>query len=159
MVHKWRAEEDAILVGKNTAAYDDPRLDVRDWVGKNPVRVLLDSQLNISMDLNLFNRKIPTLVFNSIQNLSKENLEWIKVPQITPQTVLQDLHSRKIQSLIVEGGSQVLHHFIETGLWDEARVFTAPIAFEKGISAPALNQNPSETLSIGTDRLDLYYHG
>jgi len=159
LVHKWRAEEDAILVGKNTAAYDNPRLDVRDWVGKNPVRVVLDSQLNLSMDLNLFDRKIPTLVFNSIQNLSKKNLEWIKVSQITPQAVLHELHSRKIQSLIVEGGSQVLHHFIETGLWDEARVFTAPIVFERGISAPTLNQNPSETLSIGIDRLDIYHHG
>ncbi len=159
LVHKWRAEEDAILVGKNTAAYDNPQLDVRDWVGKNPVRVVQDSKLNLLMDLNLFDGKIPTLVFNTIQNLSKKNLEWIKVSQITPQAVLQELHSRKIQSLIVEGGSQVLHQFIETGLWDEARVFTAPIAFEIGISAPTLNQNPSETLSIGIDRLDIYYHG
>lgn len=159
LVHKWRAEEDAILVGKNTAAYDNPRLDVRDWVGKNPVRVVLDSKLELSKSLNLFDQSIPTLVFNTVKPKSEENLEWIHLPQITPKAILQELHSRKIQSLIVEGGSQVLRQFIESGLWDEARVFTASAQFERGISSPILNQNPSETLSIGTDRLDIYYHG
>jgi diaminohydroxyphosphoribosylaminopyrimidine deaminase/5-amino-6-(5-phosphoribosylamino)uracil reductase len=159
LVHKWRAEEDAILVGKNTAAYDNPRLDVRDWVGKNPVRVVLDSKLELSKSLNLFDQSIPTLVFNTVKAKSEENLEWIQLPQITPKAILQELQSRKIQSLIVEGGSQVLRQFIESGLWDEARVFTASAQFERGISSPILNQNPSETLSIGTDQLDIYYHG
>jgi diaminohydroxyphosphoribosylaminopyrimidine deaminase/5-amino-6-(5-phosphoribosylamino)uracil reductase len=159
LVHKWRAEEDAILVGKNTAAYDNPRLDVRDWVGKNPIRVVLDSKLELSSELNLFDQSIPTLVFNALKSDNKDNLAWIKLPEITPETVLKELHSRKIQSLIVEGGSQVIHQFIQSGLWDEARVFTAPTQFRRGISAPRLNQNPSETLSIDTDRLDIYYHG
>jgi diaminohydroxyphosphoribosylaminopyrimidine deaminase / 5-amino-6-(5-phosphoribosylamino)uracil reductase len=159
LVHKWRAEEDAILVGKNTAAYDNPRLDVRDWVGKNPVRIVLDSKLELSHELNLFDQSIPTLIFNTVKSGTKDNLEWIHLPQITPEAILEELHSRKIQSLIVEGGSQVLRQFIESGLWDEARVFTASAQFERGISAPKLNQNPSEILSIGTDRLDIYYHG
>lgn len=159
LVHKWRAEEDAILVGKNTAAYDNPRLDVRDWVGKNPIRVVLDSKLELSSELNLFDQSIPTLVFNALKSDNKDNLAWIKLPEITPETVLKELHSRKIQSLIVEGGTQVIHQFIQSGLWDEARIFTAPTQFRRGISAPRLNQNPSETLSIDTDRLDIYYHG
>ncbi|MBC6365466.1 bifunctional diaminohydroxyphosphoribosylaminopyrimidine deaminase/5-amino-6-(5-phosphoribosylamino)uracil reductase RibD [Algoriphagus sp. AK58] len=159
LVHKWRAEEDAILVGKNTAAYDNPRLDVRDWVGKNPIRVVLDSKLELSGDLNLFDQSVPTLIFNTVTAKTKENLEWICLPKITPETVLKELYSRKSQSLIVEGGSQVLSQFIESGLWDEARVFTASTRFDRGISAPILNQNPSETLTIGTDRLDIYYHG
>lgn len=159
LVHKWRAEEDAILVGKNTAAYDNPRLDVRDWVGKNPIRVVLDSKLELSSEVNLFDQSIPTLVFNALKSDNKDNLAWIKLPEITPETVLKELHSRKIQSLIVEGGSQVIHQFIQSGLWDEARIFTAPTQFRRGISAPRLNQNPSETLSIDTDRLDIYYHG
>jgi diaminohydroxyphosphoribosylaminopyrimidine deaminase/5-amino-6-(5-phosphoribosylamino)uracil reductase len=159
LVHKWRAEEDAILVGKNTAAYDNPRLDVRDWVGKNPVRVVLDSHLELSKDLNLFDQSIPTLIFNGIKNETIENLEWIRLPEINPKAILKELYSRKIQSLLVEGGGQVLSQFIQSGLWDEARVFTSQSIFEKGIFAPTLNQNPSETLSIGTDRLDIYYHG
>lgn len=159
LVHKWRAEEDAILVGKNTAAYDNPRLDVRDWVGKNPIRVVLDSHLGLPKNLNLFDQSIPTLIFNTVKSESIENLEWIRLSEINPEVILKELHSRKIQSLIVEGGSQVLSQFIESGLWDEARVFTAPTRFDRGISAPILNQNPSETLSIDTDRLDIYYHG
>ena len=159
LVHKWRAEEDAILVGKNTAAYDNPRLDVRDWVGKNPIRVVLDSHLGLPKNLNLFDQSIPTLIFNTVKSESIENLEWIRLSEINPEVILKELHSRKIQSLIVEGGSQVLRQFIESGLWDEARVFTAPTRFDRGISAPILNQNPSETLSIDTDRLDIYYHG
>lgn len=159
LVHKWRAEEDAILVGKNTAAYDNPRLDVRDWVGKNPIRVVLDSRLFLPKGLNLFDHSIPTLVFNTLKSETEENLELIQFPEITPETVLKELHSRKIQSLIVEGGSQVLTQFIQSGLWDEARIFKAQTRFGRGISAPELNQNPSETLSIGTDRLDIYYHG
>lgn len=159
IVHKWRAEEDAILVGKNTAYYDNPRLDVRDWVGKNPIRIVLDSKLELPEKLNVFDQSIPTLVFNTIKTEGKENPNWICVPTITPAAILQELHARKIQSLIVEGGSQVLHQFIQSGLWDEARVFTSLNKFERGIPAPVLNQNLSETHSIGTDRLDLYYHG
>lgn len=159
LVHKWRAEEDSILVGKITAAHDNPRLDVRDWVGKNPIRVVLDSKLELTSDLKLFDQSIPTLIFNTVKNESRENLTWIRLTEITPETVLNELHSRKIQSLIVEGGSSVLHQFIQSGLWDEARIFTAPSRFNRGISAPRLNQNPTETLSIGTDRLDIYYHG
>lgn len=83
LVHKWRAEEDAILVGKNTAAYDNPRLDVRDWVGKNPIRVVLDSKLELSSELNLFDQSIPTLVFNALKSDNKDNLAWIKLPEIT----------------------------------------------------------------------------
>jgi diaminohydroxyphosphoribosylaminopyrimidine deaminase / 5-amino-6-(5-phosphoribosylamino)uracil reductase len=159
LVHKWRAEEDAILVGKNTAAYDNPRLDVRDWVGKNPLRVVLDSKLELPKELNLFDQSIPTLVFNTVKTEAKENLNWICIPELTPAAILQELYARKIQSLIVEGGSQVLHQFIEVGLWDEARVFTSPNKFDRGIPAPLLQQNPSETISLSTDRLDLYYHG
>jgi diaminohydroxyphosphoribosylaminopyrimidine deaminase/5-amino-6-(5-phosphoribosylamino)uracil reductase len=159
LVHKWRAEEDAILVGKNTAAYDNPRLDVRDWVGKNPVRIVLDSKLELSQELNLVDQSIPTLVFNTVKSKAEKNLEWILLSQINPETILQELNSRKIQSLIVEGGSKVLDQFLKSGLWDEARVFTSTTQFGQGIYSPNMNQNPSESLSIGTDRLDIYYHG
>lgn len=159
LVHKWRAEEDSILVGKNTAAYDNPRLDVRDWVGKNPIRVVLDSHLGLPKNLNLFDQSIPTLIFNTVKSEIIENLEWIRLSEINPEVILKELHSRKIQSLIVEGGSHILRQFIDSGLWDEARVFTAISRFDRGISAPRLNQNPLETLTIGTDRLDIYYHG
>ncbi|TDQ17147.1 diaminohydroxyphosphoribosylaminopyrimidine deaminase [Algoriphagus boseongensis] len=160
LVHKWRAEEDSILVGKNTAKYDNPTLNVRDWVGKNPIRIVLDSRLELPENLNLFDKSIPTLCFNTIKSESQENLEWIRMnPGFSVKEILEELQSRKIQSLIVEGGSQVLKNFIQSELWDEARVFTSKTTFEKGILAPVLNQNPVETISLDQDRLDIYYHG
>lgn len=160
LVHKWRAEEDAILVGKKTAFHDNPSLNVRDWMGKNPTRIVLDSYLSLPSDLHLWDGSIPTLCYNSTKNETRKNLEFINLGSgFSVNDLLEDLDKRKIQSLIVEGGSSTLSKFIEIGLWDEARVFTGKVKFEKGIPAPFLNQNPSESLSFGDDKLDVYYYG
>lgn len=160
LVHKWRAEEDAILIGKNTALHDNPRLDVRDWVGRNPIRIVLDSRLELPDTLNLFDGSIQTLCYNSKKVETSENLEFVKTEiGFTVTKLLEDLQSRKIQSLLVEGGSHVLAQFIASGLWDEARVFTGKTRFGEGIPAPYLNQNPSETLTIGEDILTVYHNG
>lgn len=160
LVHKWRAEEDAILVGKNTALYDNPILNVRDWVGKNPVRIVLDSNCELSEGLHLFDKSIPTICYNSKKSESRENLDFADLGRnFSILDILKDLNSRKVQSLIVEGGSSVLSRFIESGLWDEARVFTGKARFKSGIQAPVLNQIPTETLTIDEDILNMYYHG
>jgi diaminohydroxyphosphoribosylaminopyrimidine deaminase/5-amino-6-(5-phosphoribosylamino)uracil reductase len=159
LVHQWRAEEQAILVGKNTALHDNPRLNVRDWTGSDPIRVVLDSKLELSADLHLFDQQIPTLCYNTLKNETLPNLEWVQLPELSPKALLADLHARQIQSVLIEGGSQTIHQFLAAGLWDEARVFTAPIEFERGIAAPQLTQAPSESHAIGEDQLDLYYHG
>lgn len=160
LVHKWRAEDDAILVGKNTALYDNPSLTVRDWVGKNPVRVVLDSHLTLPPDLALFDQTVPTLCFNSQKSETTQNLEFVNLGlNFQLREVLKELHSRKIQSLLVEGGSRVLAGFIELGLWDEARVFSGKASFGTGIPAPMLNQTPTETILIDEDILNIYYHG
>lgn len=160
LVHKWRAEEDAILVGKNTALYDNPSLTVRDWVGNNPLRIVLDSKLELPEDLSLFDENTPTICYNSRKSESQTNLEFVDLgADFSIGDILKDLHARKIQSLLVEGGSSVLTQFLKAGLWDEARVFTGKARFERGIPAPILNQNPFETLSIGEDSLNIYYHG
>ncbi len=159
LVHKWRAEEDAILVGKNTALYDNPSLNVRDWVGKNPIRIVLDSNLELPENLNFFNQSIPTICFNSKKSETQENLDFVNLgDNFSISDILKELNSRKIQSLIVEGGSKVLTGFIESGLWDEARVFTGKAKFKTGIPTPQLNQNPIETLQIGEDILNIYHH-
>ncbi len=160
LVHKWRAEEDAILVGKNTALHDNPSLNVRDWAGKNPVRIVLDSNLELSPELKLFDQSIPTICYNSIKTESSENLEFVNLgASFSVADILKDLQSRKIQSLIVEGGSKVLAKFIQGEFWDEARVFTGKPKFGTGIPAPILNQYPAETLSIGKDILNIYHYG
>lgn len=159
LVHQWRAEEQAILVGKNTALHDNPRLNVRDWTGTDPIRVVLDSKLELPADLHLFDQQIPTLCYTTRKSEKLTNLEWVKLPQISLEALLADLHARQIQSVLIEGGSQTIHQFLAAGLWDEARVFTAPIEFERGIAAPQLTQTPAESHAIGEDQLDLYYHG
>jgi diaminohydroxyphosphoribosylaminopyrimidine deaminase/5-amino-6-(5-phosphoribosylamino)uracil reductase len=159
LVHQWRAEEQAILVGKNTALHDNPRLNVRDWTGSDPIRVVLDSKLELPADLHLFDQQIPTLCYTTRKSEKLTNLEWVKLPQISLEALLADLHARQIQSVLIEGGSQTIHQFLAAGLWDEARVFTASIEFERGIAAPQLTQTPAESHAIGEDQLDLYYHG
>lgn len=159
LVHQWRAEEQAILVGKNTALHDNPRLNVRDWTGSDPIRVVLDSKLELPVGLHLFDQQIPTLCYNLLKSEKLTNLEWVQLPQLSPEALLADLHARQIQSVLIEGGNQTLTQFLAAGLWDEARVFTAPIRFESGIAAPQLTLTPTESHAIGEDQLDIYYHG
>jgi diaminohydroxyphosphoribosylaminopyrimidine deaminase / 5-amino-6-(5-phosphoribosylamino)uracil reductase len=154
LVHKWRSEEDAILVGTSTARYDNPRLNVRDWDGRNPVRIVLDRNLTLDKNLHLFDRSQPTLCFNQVKAESSENLEMVNLPSgFGIEEVLEDLHQRKIQSLIVEGGAQVLKSFIEKELWDEARVFTGQVQFGNGIPAPLIRGKFISESTIMGDKL------
>lgn len=159
LVHQWRAEEDAIMVGTRTAEYDNPRLNVRNWEGENPVRVIIDKELKLSKALNLFDRQQPTLVFNGLKTESSENLEFIQVldNDYLP-FILKDLYDRKLQSIIIEGGSTLLNSCIASGLWDEARVFTTDVEFETGISAPKIKVTKADSIKIGEDQLDIYYN-
>ena len=156
LVHKWRTEEDAILVGKNTAVHDNPSLTSREWLGKNPIRVLLDSNLEVHKDFNLFDSSAPTLILNAFKEEKKENIEWIKTDLNNPWSVLRKLHERNIQSVIIEGGSQVLNSFRNENCWDEARVFTSPTTFGKGIPAPKIEGKPEKEETIFADRLTIY---
>ena len=154
IVHKWRSEEDAILVGTATAKYDNPRLNVRDWEGRNPVRIVLDRNLSLDPSLHLFDRNQQTICYNEVKSETSENFDLIKLDLgFGIEQVLGDLYQRKIQSLIVEGGAQVLKSFIEKELWDEARVFTGQVHFETGISAPLIKGKLDEELDIMGDRL------
>jgi diaminohydroxyphosphoribosylaminopyrimidine deaminase / 5-amino-6-(5-phosphoribosylamino)uracil reductase len=141
LVHKWRAEEDAILIGKNTALHDNPTLNVRDWEGNNPLRIVIDHELALDRSLNLFNKEIPTICYNTKTSFSEENLEFVQLSTASFLTELMaDLHRRKVQSVMVEGGASTIQSFIDAGQWDEARVFEAPVCFGAGIKAPHLQQ-------------------
>lgn len=157
LVHRWRAEEDAILVGTKTAHYDNPKLNVRDWTGRDPVRIVIDKHLTVDPNSFLFDRTQPTLCYNLLKSEVSENLEFVRMDQsFSLEDLLADLHRRKVQSLIIEGGSHLLQQFIERELWDEARVFTGKIEFGAGIPAPRTGTLPWETRTIEDDRLDLY---
>lgn len=159
LVHLWRAEESAIMVGKNTAHIDNPKLNCREVVGKNPLRIVIDKNLELPSDLHLFDQSTPTLVFNSKQNNIEENLEYCQL-EFNDQllsSLLNELHKRDIQSLIVEGGAYLLNQFIEKNIWDEARQFIGAKTFGKGITAPKMNLSPIKHQKIGIDNLNYYY--
>jgi len=158
MVHKWRSEEDAIMVGTLTAKYDNPQLNVRGWEGRNPLRIVVDRNLNLDGGLHLFDQSQATLCYNQIGTEKSENLERVKLPiGFGINEILEDLFERKIQSLIVEGGAQLLNKFIQENLWDEARVFTGQVQFGKGIPAPKLIEaREQEEFEIIGDRLSMW---
>jgi len=159
LVHKWRAEEAAILIGTNTAQYDNPSLNVRDWAGENPLRIVIDKSLRLPKTLNLFDGSIATVCYNLSTNAKYHNLEYVKLDDDSfLDHLLQTLYERNIQSLIVEGGSRLINSFIEKELWDETRVFTSKIAFNKGISAPNMDFSKSIKQSVYGDKLELLFN-
>jgi diaminohydroxyphosphoribosylaminopyrimidine deaminase/5-amino-6-(5-phosphoribosylamino)uracil reductase len=158
LVHKWRSEEQAILVGTQTVIDDNPKLDVRDWTGNNPIRVVLDQNNRISNDSHLFDNQIKTIVFSKLKPaVEKENIifEVIDFEQNIATQVVQRLYKHQIQSLIIEGGGQTLQTFIDSNLWDEARIFIGNTLIREGIKAPILIRKLSGKLSIGDDELIL----
>ncbi len=157
LAHRWRAEEDAIMVGTKTAYYDNPRLNTRDWEGKDPIRVVIDKKLILDNNLHLFDQSQPTICYNLEKDEAAENLSFVRLDQdFVIQDILNDLYRRNIQSLIVEGGSFLLQMFISEELWDEARVFIGEGRFGSGIPAPLLNQKPDEIRDIMGDQLCIY---
>lgn len=155
LVHKWRAEEDAIMVGTNTAEADNPKLDVRHWEGKNPTRIVLDKTLRLSDNLNLLDGSIPTLVFTETKKDSKQNVEYITIPfdELMLQHLLKELYQRNILSLLVEGGTQLLSSFIQANLWDEAKIFVAPKKLNEGVKAPIHPKGKTSAEKVGEDQL------
>ena len=159
LVHKWRSEEQAIMVGTNTTLLDNPQLTVREVNGKNPLRITIDKWLRIPKSYHLFDKSTPTLVFTAIDMLSENNLEYVKI-DFDKDVIMQisnELYKRNIQSLIVEGGELLLKSFIESNCWDEARVFISDITIGRGVNAPILNGNPVSKENIKDDKLWIYY--
>lgn len=143
LVHKQRAEHSAILVGTRTALLDNPSLTVRHWYGRSPVRVVLDRNLSLPTSLHLFDGTVPTLVFTARQSTSTHNVEYIQADYTRPlpPQIMETLYQRGLQSLLVEGGSQLLQSFIDSSLWDEAFVEKTPLMLHNGVSAPRMDSH------------------
>lgn len=156
LVHKWRSEEQAILVGTQTVIADNPKLNTRDWSGNNPVRVVLDQNNRISKDSFIFDDSVRTIVFTKSEiNFSAENttFEVIDFNQnIIPQ-ILAVLHQNQIQSVIIEGGLQTLQAFIDLNIWDEARIFIGEITFNTGTKTPIIQKKTTTKTRIQNDEL------
>lgn len=160
LVHQWRAEEHAILVGTKTAIEDNPKLNVRSWEGQNPVRVVIDRSLRVPKDSHVYDQSIKTIFLTELYQEDQENLIFEKIDFQKPlaQEIGDVLYKHKIQSIIIEGGAQTLQTFINEGLWDEARVFSGNVEFGTGIQAPVLNVEKSGQKALGSDTLYTYYN-
>lgn len=157
LVHKWRSEEQAVMIGTNTANIDNPLLTTRLWSGKNPVRIVIDKTLRLSASLNIFNDEAPTIIFNELNSEKKGNLKYLKIDFTYPlEEMLHALYIQEIQSVIVEGGAILLNAFIKKNLWDEARIFTADKFFIKGIKAPSIPIAASVSENIERDELLIF---
>ncbi len=155
--HQWRADEDAILVGRYTIENDDPSLTVRAYSGKNPKRFIIDPDLKLSKDYKIFKDGNTSHLINTIKT---DRTNTIKYFQCSKNNLLPDLinvlYIEKIQSIIIEGGKKTIESFIEQDLWDEVRVLTGNTFFEQGISAPKLNKPPSHSYHLNKDRIDIF---
>ena len=140
LVHKWRAEEHAILVGYNTVMEDNPSLTTRNWNGKNPIRVILDKTETLSKNLKVFDTKAQTLL----------------IKETSAEGISNKLYKANINSIIIEGGLKTLQLFIDAGLWDEARVFTGNSYFNEGVKAPKIKGRLLNELTIKNDVLRIY---
>ncbi|MBK6628327.1 MAG: bifunctional diaminohydroxyphosphoribosylaminopyrimidine deaminase/5-amino-6-(5-phosphoribosylamino)uracil reductase RibD [Flavobacteriales bacterium] len=160
LVHRWRSEEQAILVGGRTVENDDPALTVRHVEGRQPLRVVLDRSDRTPAASKVYDGSVPTLLFTA-RPRSDVHIEQVITPlDADPlNTLLAELHRRNIRSVLVEGGATLLGHFLWRGLWDEARVITGAVAFGAGTAAPDLPKAPARSIRVGTDRIDLVVHG
>ena len=165
LVHRWRSEIGAILVGTNTALVDNPQLNNRLYFGSSPLRILLDRTLRIPMNVQLLADDLPTLVVTE-STLPKEHSTPISYLQssfdknLIPN-ILSELYARNIDSLLVEGGATTLQQFLDLGYWDEARVFTSSQSFlpkkGKAIVAPVIPSSPSKIFQIKDNILEIYH--
>ena len=144
IVHKWRSEEQAILVGFNTIIQDNPILTTRMVKGNNPIRIVVCDDRKISKKFNVFNGEAETIIIN-LDSYNKNISEAKKI--------CDELLKNNINSVIVEGGPKTLNYFIKENLWDEARIFISEKEFNNGIKAPEIEFNNSLFSLIDNDKL------
>ena len=164
LVHKWRSEEQGILVGTNTVVDDNPKLDTREWAGNNPVRILLDPNSRIPQQSNVFNGKTKTIRIvgkstgMTVHSSADYITESIDYSAPVAEQLAAVLHRHDIQSIIVEGGARTLESFISANLWDEARIFTGNADINKGVSAPPIHGRTTKTITLLQDRLRFVFN-
>ncbi|SFG63903.1 bifunctional diaminohydroxyphosphoribosylaminopyrimidine deaminase/5-amino-6-(5-phosphoribosylamino)uracil reductase RibD [Pontibacter chinhatensis] len=160
LVHKWRTEEQAIMVGTRTALHDNPQLNVRAWHGPYPLRVIIDRALQLPLHLHLFDGAQPTVVYTYKQQQDQENLYFVQLQEEAPllPQIMQDLHQRNVLSVMVEGGTYLLESLLQANLWDEALVFKSQQkTLGEGIKAPVMAHGRLQGIqTLGTDQL-LHY--
>jgi diaminohydroxyphosphoribosylaminopyrimidine deaminase / 5-amino-6-(5-phosphoribosylamino)uracil reductase len=161
LVHKWRSEEQAILVGTQTVLEDNPKLDARDWSGNNPIRIVLDKSGKINSNYNVADGKIKTIFITEQENfttIDKRIFENVIFDNLLPQKITSILFQHEIQSVIIEGGKQTIQTFIDANLWDEARVFKSKTILKNGVNAPKINAIHFKEQKIIEDKLLKFFN-
>lgn len=154
LVHRWRSEEQAILVGSRTAINDNPRLNIRHTVGRSPLRVVIDRKGSIPSDSQVFDGSAPTLLLSAVVRKELQCDQAVLRSEDDPLTVLfSELNCRSVRSVLVEGGSELLGHFIHSDRWDEARVITTKSVFGNGTKAPLLANPRAHVATLANDRV------
>ena len=160
LVHQWRGEEAAILVGTNTALKDNPSLTSRYGSGKNPIRLVIDLSLRLPLHLNVFNGQVPTIVFNYKKSTTEKNLHYVQLNESLPTVpqILKTCYDQHIQSILVEGGAALLESFIDLNIWDEARVIrNNSLSIESGLNSPVLKGEVFiQKTNVGSDTIHYF---
>lgn len=159
-LHQWRSEEAAILVGKNTALIDNPKLNTRLWTGNNPLRIIIDTNLEVPRTHHIYDNSVRTFIFNRLETRAIFNTQLIQLDfsqSIIPK-ILEYAAFENIQSVLVEGGAQTLKTFIENKLWDEIRIIESDVILYDGIKAPQVNVGKTQTYNLGKDKLFVLFN-
>jgi diaminohydroxyphosphoribosylaminopyrimidine deaminase/5-amino-6-(5-phosphoribosylamino)uracil reductase len=159
LVHKWRTEEEAILVGTTTVLNDNPKLNTRKYFGRSPIRIAIDKDLKVPENYNFYDGNLQTVIFTEKTSpFEKTNVSFMKInftKDITVQ-ILEKLFDLKIQSVIIEGGTRTLQNFIDLRLWDEARVFVGDVFFKTGLKSPKVNGKIVKMDTFINDKLTIF---
>lgn len=161
LVHQWRSQETAFLVGTKTVLDDDPSLTTRDWYGKNPMRIYIDRNGSVDTKYKLQDGSTPTLCFTENGHLSdQENLSFIPIDfsKSVAHQICDTLYQKNMASVVVEGGAKTIQQFIDAELWDEARIFRSKNVLRAGIPSPKIRRRPSvNSYTIASDTLEIIY--
>lgn len=156
ITHRMRSTEQAILVGWRTVQNDNPSLTTRAFKGPDPLRIVIDPHLQAPKDAAVFNDGLQTWVFNLLEERETNAVRYLKMNDLSPESILERLYRQHINSILIEGGANTLTRFIQSNLWDEALVISGKIEFKTGLRAPVLSKTPVKSVLFGKDTLNYF---
>lgn len=158
LVHKWRSEEQSIMIATNTADKDNPKLNLRDWAGIQPVRIILDKSLRLHEKLHIYDGSQRTIIVTEVGKEEDKNVEYLKInfDKNFYINLFKELYKLEVQSIFVEGGAKLLQNLIDSNYWDEAREFIGDIKFFEGVQAPIIKNQASKKTEISGSKLFIY---